>query len=649
MADRLVKVTITGSSAGAVKAFTETALASDAAGDAISKSSGNMAKAVEGSTSTSGFSLKGLGNTLFGMVPLWGKVGIAAGVMVAGVVTGAVYLAAKFQESTDKLAASAGISITAAKAIGSAFLTTGGQTTFSAQQMLEAFTPVAGQLALMNGKALTAGQSLAFMRSAMDLAEASGQSLTSTTTALAQVMQAYQIPVGQAGKATDELYNTSRVLNVPVATLTTSMDQLHAKLGPLAPSLGNVSSLLIDLTSHGLTGSRAMLLVSTGMSTLLGGSKPVTAELKTLGLNVYDSTGKFVGMQAVIGQLSPKLSTMTEAQRLHTEQLLFGKTAALALDSTLSAGLPAWNAATVAATKAGTAHAAAATATSGLGASFEKIKGAIANAGVTLGQYFLPLLTVFMKGVAAVAAGLATALVPTLSVLGTILKYTWPLLAGMAIALTAWGVQVLVVSTATKIWTGLQAVFNVVMDANPIGLVVLAIAALAAGIIVVASHFSFFKPIVVDIMNVFKGLGTVVSTVFGGIADAVKGAINGVIGIINFFIGLIDAIQVHIHVGPVGIDWNGLNLKKIPTLDTGGIVTKPTLALLAANSKPEAVIPIGSGQFQGAGGGGAGSQPNVTIYVTSNDGQAVVNALKRYMYANGPLPITVNRARALGS
>lgn len=621
MADRIVKVTITGSSAGAVKAFTETALASDAAGDAISKSSGNMAKAVEGSTSTSGFSLKGLGNTLFGMVPLWGKVGIAAGVMVAGVVTGAVYLAAKFQESTDKLAASAGISITAAKAIGSAFLTTGGQTTFSAQQMLEAFTPVAGQLGALNGHALTAGQSLAFMRTAMDLAEASGTSLSSATASLATVMQTFGIPLKGAAAATDDLFNASRITDTPISTLAASVDKLKTKLGPLAPSLGDVSSLLVDLNEHGVTGSRGLLAVSTGMNTLLGGSKATNAELKTLGINVYNSSGQFVGMSSVIGQLQPKLAGMTQAQQAVAEKALFGAAAGRTLNGTLLAGLPAWNAATAAATKAGTAHAAAAVATSGLGASFDKIKGAIANAGVTLGQYFLPIGATLMKWLATAAQAFAYILPGAMKVMGTAFGVLW---TAFNIFITPFKLEIGIAITVIKaIVTAVQWVVGAV--SGPLG--------------AIANAFK----------TVFGGVATVVSTVFGGIAGAVKGAINGVIGIINFFIGLIDAIQVHIHVGPVGIDWNGLNLKKIPTLDTGGIVTKPTLALLAANSKPEAVIPIGSGQFQGAGSGGGSGQPVVNIYVTSNDGQAVVNALKRYMYSNGPLPVTVNRARALGS
>ena len=589
----------------------------------ISKSSGKMSKAIENSTSTSGFSLNSLGSSLMGMVPLWGKVGIAAGVVVAGVVTGSILLAARFQDATNKMAAQAGISVDAAKRIGAAFLTTGGQTTFSAQQMMEAFAPVSGQLALMAGHALTATQSLQFMRAAMALAEATGQNLTTTTTALAQVMQAYGIPVSKAAQASDELYNTSRVLNVPVATLTTSMDQLHAKLGPLAPSLGNVSSLLIDLTSHGLTGSRAMLLVSTGMSTLLGASKPVTAETKALGLTLYNASGQFVGMQSVIAQLGPKLAGMTEAQRLHTEQLLFGKTAALALDSTLQAGLPAWDAATAAATKHGTATKAADTASSGLSGSMDKVKASLADAGVEIGQKFQPILTTLMGWLAIGANWFAKVLPGALNVLGIAFGVIGNVIkVWYAVVSTEIGI---VINVIKAIVTAVQWVVSKVQ--GPIGQIV-----------------GFFK-------TAFGGIATVISGIASGVTGAVKGIINGVIGVLNFFIGIIDdvlgGLQTAINAIPTfGAGHPTLpHVSKIPTLDSGAIVSKPTLALLAMNNRPEAVTPLPRGGISGTAGGGQ----SVVINVVSNDGQAVVNALKRYFYANGPIPIAVNAAQRLGN
>lgn len=72
----------------------------------------------------------------------------------------------------------------------------------------------------------------------------------------------------------------------------------------------------------------------------------------------------------------------------------------------------------------------------------------------------------------------------------------------------------------------------------------------------------------------------------------------------------------------------------IPALAEGGIVTKPTLALIG-EAGPEAVVPLN--QYGSAGTG----QTNVTINVNGGDPQAVVDALRRYMVVNGPVPIKV--------
>jgi phage-related protein len=60
---------------------------------------------------------------------------------------------------------------------------------------------------------------------------------------------------------------------------------------------------------------------------------------------------------------------------------------------------------------------------------------------------------------------------------------------------------------ATKVWTGIQAAFNIIMDANPIMLIVIAIAALIAIIVIAYIKFKPFRDLVnaigKDIKNIF--------------------------------------------------------------------------------------------------------------------------------------------------
>src|SRR5690554_7810378 len=62
------------------------------------------------------------------------------------------------------------------------------------------------------------------------------------------------------------------------------------------------------------------------------------------------------------------------------------------------------------------------------------------------------------------------------------------------------------ITNATKLWTAAQAAFNLVMSLNPIGLVIVAIAALVAAIVAIEAKTKFFSQLW--------------STVWGAIKDA---------------------------------------------------------------------------------------------------------------------------------
>jgi hypothetical protein len=84
--------------------------------------------------------------------------------------------------------------------------------------------------------------------------------------------------------------------------------------------------------------------------------------------------------------------------------------------------------------------------------------------------------------------------------------------------------------------------------------------------------------------------------------------------------------------------WIDLNLGNImgnmQFLAQGGIVTKPTFAMIGEGGEPEAVIPLSKlGNMTGN---------NITINVNGGDPNAVVDALRRYMRQNGSVPITVS-------
>ena len=92
----------------------------------------------------------------------------------------------------------------------------------------------------------------------------------------------------------------------------------------------------------------------------------------------------------------------------------------------------------------------------------------------------------------------------------------------------------------------------------------------------------------------------IINTIGGGIRGMIgliKAEINGLISLVNKAIQAIDAIHVTL---PFGMGTIGFNIPTIPLLAEGGIVTKPTLAMIG-EAGTEAVIPLSKMGNMGGG------------------------------------------------
>lgn len=89
-------------------------------------------------------------------------------------------------------------------------------------------------------------------------------------------------------------------------------------------------------------------------------------------------------------------------------------------------------------------------------------------------------------------------------------------LKAIGLGIKAIATSTVIASAATKIWAGVQWLLNVALDANPIGLVVIAIAALVAGIIIAWKNSKTFRDVVTGAFNAIKKtVVAVISAVVG--------------------------------------------------------------------------------------------------------------------------------------
>ncbi len=407
------------------------------------------------------------------------KIGEGVAVATAAAAALSVHNALAMQESDARIQGSAQISSAAAKSIGDAFLATAGTSTFSGKAMADAFGPVAGVIQEVAGHALTTADSMTVMNASTMLAEATGNALGATTSDLAAVMQSYGIKIGGAAAASNILFNASRLTNVPLDTLATTVDKLHGKLGIAAPTLTDVSGLMVDLANHGISGSKGLMVVNSGLTTLMGGSKATTAELKTLGINIFDSSGKFVGMKGVLEQLTPKLKDMTQQQQFAAEKALFGSGAAKALNSTILAGVAGFTNSTAAVTKHGAAEDAAKAKAGTLQGQTKILTAAFTDITTQLGQKLIPIITNVVtwfdknRTASMLLAGIVGGilLAATIAWAAAMIAGTWPILAVIAVlallvagVVYAWNHFETFRLIVTAAWVGIQVIATFVWN-----------------------------------------------------------------------------------------------------------------------------------------------------------------------------------------
>jgi sulfite exporter TauE/SafE len=371
----------------------------------------------------------------------------------AAVVGISVKMAMSFQSSQAKVQAALGQSVKQSNALANSLLGTAGHTEQSASAMEAALAPVAAQFKSLQGGAYTTADALEEMKAASTLADAGLGSLSDTTGDLAGIMQAFQLRAKDAASTADILYSASQLTGQGIDSLTSGLERTRTKLGALAPSLGDLSGLLADMTEHGETGRAAMSMLTTTMTALLkptaaaakaqtdlkatldamppslraladeyqsgaltgnsltaatdgmstanaalwkafvsaaGGARTSNLASKELGLTVLNNKGQFVGMASVIGQLQEKLKGLTNAQATaELTALGFGSSSAKLL-ALVRAGPEAFDKATAAVTKHGRAENAANLQMKTLHGQLHMLEAAVDDYGVRLGRVLIP-------------------------------------------------------------------------------------------------------------------------------------------------------------------------------------------------------------------------------------------------------------------
>ena len=109
--------------------------------------------------------------------------------------------------------------------------------------------------------------------------------------------------------------------------------------------------------------------------------------------------------------------------------------------------------------------------------------------------------------------------------LGGAVLTVWAVFRTYTMALAAYQAITTLVTAATKIWTAAQWLLNVAMTANPIGLIVVGVAALVAIIAYCWTKFAGFRAFLITMWDVWRKFGDLIKTY---VVDRIKELIRGV-------------------------------------------------------------------------------------------------------------------------
>ena len=224
------------------------------------------------------------------------------------------------------------------------------------------------------------------LAASLDLASAGGLGIARSAEIAATTMSQFSLKGSEAGRVADTLAaGAGKALG--------SVDDLAAGLkfvGPVAAAMGvsleETTGTLALFASAGIVGEQGGTALRGMLSSLTSPSKAAASEIEALGITLYDSNGKFLGIKNAAGELSGAYSGLTDEARDASLGILFGNEQVTAARVLYKEGAEGVDAMTTAVTDSGYAAQVARDKLDNLRGDVEKLGGAFDSALINTGS-----------------------------------------------------------------------------------------------------------------------------------------------------------------------------------------------------------------------------------------------------------------------
>lgn len=557
----------------------------------------------------------------------------------------------------------------------------GASTVFSASQAAEGMT----YLAMAGFKT---DDMLKAMPGMLNLASAGQVDLANASDIAASMLNGFGLEASQINRVADTMVNTFANSSTDLQGLGETMKYVAPVAASMGVDLETVAAMAGKLGDNAIRGSQAGTAMRAVFTRLVAPATEGQKALYALGVSVKDAQGKVRAMPDVLKDIGSALQKLPQAAQAAIKKDIFGQEAMSAagilmnnaVDGTLQHFIDKVK-------ESGSAERVAIQQTNNLDGELASLNSAYEETQLILSEAVTPAIrkcTVFLtQGISAVGS-FAKNHETLLKVLVAVGASIGGVIAMMATFNMIWGgagyIIMSAVAGALKLWKVLMLlknailivksamiIFNAVMFANPIGLVIAAIAALIAiGVLLyknwdvvkakaaalwswfsekcpwLANVFSsafnnivenvssawnrikyHFTQVIDFVKNIFAGewgkawenVKNMFANIFGGLVGLAKQPINAIISLINKAFSAIGSVSVSIPdwVPSMGGQTLSFEMPQIPMLANGGVVTKPTTALIGEGAESEAVLPLSKLESLLADHSSSAGSSNITI------------------------------------
>ena len=240
---------------------------------------------------------------------------------------------------------------------------------------------------------LEVDEAMAAAAGTLRLAAAAQVSGGAAATIQANALNAFALSADQAGHVADVLANVANKSSGEITDFASGMQQSSAIAHQMGLSIDDTATALGIFANAGMQGSDAGTSLRTMLQRLQAPTDDARAALDTLGITVYDSQGKFVGMQRITDDLAKAKG------RLSLEEFNAATNAAFGADSQRAAaiiaeqGVSGWQDMADAVSKTGGAQEQAAAQSQGFTGALDRLSNAGSAVALDLYEKLAPALT----------------------------------------------------------------------------------------------------------------------------------------------------------------------------------------------------------------------------------------------------------------